>query len=86
MLNIADQVLSKMVQSGRAPIVTEAQMRDIVQVKSLANIIIQAVLSNTGFHIAIAETVCRLLDRAVDECRLWDNEEAWTARRQIKTM
>lgn len=53
-------------------------MRDFVQTKSVADIIAEGVLYNTGFIVPIAETVKRIEDRAVNECRLRDIEEVPT--------
>lgn len=50
-------------------------MHDLLQTNSVADIIVQAVLSSTGFIVPIAGTVGRFLDRDVDKCDLRDNEE-----------
>lgn len=45
-------------------------MSDLVQTKSVADIIVQAVPSSTGFIVQTAEVVDKLVDKAVYECRL----------------
>lgn len=74
MFKVVQQVLGKVVQSRRAPTISEAKRRSLVQTKTVANTIVQSVLYNKGFIVAIAEIVDKVVDRAVGEHGLYDIE------------
>lgn len=51
MINVVERALDKGVPSGSIPTETEAEMHDLVQIKSMDNIIGQIVLSDTYFVV-----------------------------------
>lgn len=53
-------------------------MLSVVQTKAVADKIVQAVLSQTGFVILIVETAGKMVNRTVDEHHLCDMEKAST--------
>lgn len=65
-----------MVRSGRAPIVCEVQVRNLLQTKSVVDVVAQAVLFNAGFNVSIPRTVEKIERRAGQDCSLPDIEEA----------
>lgn len=70
MVSVDEQALSKMEPCGRVPTIWKGQICDLVQIRLVANRIVQNVLSNTGLLIQIAETVIKLVYKAVDEWHL----------------
>lgn len=68
MFNVIEKALGEVARFGRVATVLKTQMRNLVQTKSIADIVVQAVLSHPGFAATIAEPVGRLVNGAVDEC------------------
>lgn len=75
-VNIFKQALSGVGRSDIAPTVSQAEMSSLVQTKLPMDTIAKIVLFYTGFIVLIAETVGMTVNRAVDEYRLPDYEEA----------
>lgn len=67
MFKVVEQVFGKVVQFVYAPIVYGAKLQSLVQIEFVAEKVIQSVLSNMGFIVTIAETVGKLVNRAVEE-------------------
>lgn len=76
--NIIETALRGVAQYNCATRVVEALMCNLGQTKSIADIIVQAVLSSTGSIVPIAETVDRVVDRAVDERSSRNTEQVST--------
>lgn len=72
------QALGEVVRSWRAPIVSQVEMRTLLQVKAGADKIVKPVLSNTRFLVLKAVSVRKRVDRAVDEFHQRDLEWALT--------
>lgn len=78
LFNVVEQALGKVVRSGCPPTVKDDMICNTVQTKWVADIIVQEVLSNTGFTAPIAKTVGKSVNRGVDECCLHGIEEVST--------
>lgn len=66
MFNMAEQAQREVVGSGRVSTVSEVETGGLVR-KSVVDRITQAVLSDTGFIVPTAETVGKMVYRALDE-------------------
>lgn len=86
MFKLVEQALDKFVRSDRVSTVSMAEMGSLVQSKSVANMIVHSVLSNTGLLFPIAGTVMKLVDSAVGEYPLRDWKKASPIAVVIKSM
>lgn len=61
------QALAEVVRLGRAPTVAGAEIQDMFQTKSTANIMVRSALSSPDVIILTAEVVGKLIDRTFNE-------------------
>lgn len=73
---VTEQTLGKVVRSIRFHTEYEAEMSILAYTKTIANTVVQAVLSSTGFLAPIRKTVEKVVNRADDQYRLHDMEGA----------
>lgn len=64
--NALEQVLGNVDLSGCASTIMAARIRDLLYIRSIANIFVQKNLSRTGFIVTIGKTRGKIVDRAVD--------------------
>lgn len=76
MFDVIEEGLNAMVRPGRALHYQRLKCAISPKTKSVADVTVQTVLSNKGFIVPIAETVGKLVDRAVDDCHLHDIKKA----------
>lgn len=70
MFKVVEQALGEVIRYGCAHAVSELQMRVVVQTKTVADTIVQAVLLTTGFIVWIVEIMSMQVDKGVNEYRL----------------
>lgn len=68
--------LIEIIWSDRAPTISEAEICSVSQTKAVTKKIFQSVLFNTRFLISSAETIAKMVDRAVHESHSRDMKEA----------
>lgn len=66
------------------PIGSDSEMQVRVHAKSVSYAMVQGVYSNSSLIVPIAETMSRLIDRAVNEYHLHNIEEALTIPDKIE--
>lgn len=76
MVQVVEHVQRNLVRIGHAPTASEAQLHYLNHIKALADPIIQSVLFNTARIVRIAETVGKIVDKAVNKFFLCHMKEA----------
>lgn len=67
MFEVAEQEIGGFVRSGCARTIFVRDMQSLIQIKSVSQTIVQALLSNTEFIVLIGEIEDKLVDKTADK-------------------